>query len=242
MDGTDNDVSPGIYRTGGTKIAAPFQVQEMLLGENSTLYVATNAVPGGVYAAMSLDTGAVIWSKTGLVNLVAALNDGNVLVQDPALTLVDITGNNFSFNGGMSVWTSRYLGGDLWAASTANGFAVISDGSAENQSQAGSESGSGSGLPPTWGPLWFVDGPFSQISPFNSTMPPVERPPTTSDGLLSNYNAIELNTSLSPQEVFDLYLRTFVNKLPDNPIARDQHPSPATPKRSLDDELPIQSH
>lgn len=215
--GTDNDVAQWIYRAGGNRIAAPFPVQEMLLGENSTLFVATNAVPGGQYAAMSLATGAVAWSKTGNVHLVAALNDGSVLVQDNALTLVDMTGSVFSFSGGVDVSTPRYIGGDLWVASTANGFAVISDGPAENQSQAGSESGSG--LPPTWGPLWFAEGPFSQLSPFNSTMPIVERPPTNSNGLLSNYNAIELATTLSPQQVFDLYLRTFVNKLINNPIA-----------------------
>jgi hypothetical protein len=209
---------PVIFRsTQAVLTSSVGSVGQMLLGENDTIFVSGS---GGT-AAMTLD-GSPRWQRQGGTPI-AALNDGSVLLQSNTLTRVDAAGAVSDFVGGAFTDPPTYLGGDLWATATSAGaLGLLSDGP-PNATLAAAQ----------W---WFSSAPGALVlgNPQQQNTKPTlfERPPTHSqfinvcqgttnclNATNANYNAIELLTDKTPQEVFDLYVLTFAERLKDNTIS-----------------------
>lgn len=145
--GSDNNAANWIYRTGGSKIAPPLAPDEMLLGENSTLYIARDQFFGGGYAAMSLDTGAVIWQKTGGMKLVSVLADGTLLVASTSgsnLRKVALDGQETLAMGDIGVQSAQFVAPGTWNGVLPNGsFGLATDAALPADDRTWGEPGGG---------------------------------------------------------------------------------------------------
>lgn len=165
----------------------------MLIGENSTVYIARGALLGGGYAALSLDTGSIVWQKTGAVNLTAALKDGSVLVNGNTVTQVEIAGGISDFVGGATLRTASYAGDDRWVGTNSSGgvssIAGMPAGSGTIESGSAAAPSEGTQQPATtpWEPASVI----GSISRGNNQRQ--NAPPTLNIGLIWCANSYCLN-------------------------------------------------